>query len=114
MPERGIIPGGRPGDPVIYGELLPALPDGPAPGAVNTTPVVTVVGAEEGLVVGPDDVLVMTFAHHTQEWELKELRRLLLEAGLRQDQFVLVSAGWGVGMAKVRRERPAIEHTEAE
>ncbi len=109
MPERGYLAGGEP----ISGELLPAVPDGPAPGAVNTTPVVSVVGAEEGLVVGPDDVLVITFKSSQMDWELKELRRQLLEAGLRPDQFVLVSAGWGVGMAKVARERPAIE-TEAE
>jgi hypothetical protein len=105
MPERGYLAGG----PVVSGEVLPAVPGGPAPGAVNTTPVVTVVGAEAGLVVGPDDVLVMTFKATQQKWELMELRRLLLEAGLREDQFVLVSAGWGVGMAKVARERPAIE-----
>lgn len=105
MPERGYLAGG----PVVSGEVLPAVPDGPAPGAVNASGMVTVVGAEVGLVVGPDDVLVMTFQHHTADWELKELRRLLLEAGLRPDQFVLVSAGWGVDMASVRRERPAIE-----
>ena len=93
----------------VTGELLPAVPER----AVKTTPVVRVEGAEAGLVVGPDDVLVMTFKHHTPDSELKELRLQLLEAGLRPDQFVLVSAGWGVDMASVRRERPAI-NMEAE
>lgn len=79
---------------------------------VETTPVVTVVGADVGLVVGPDDVLVMTFTQHTADWELKDLRRQLLEAGLRPDQFVLVSAGWNVNMAKVARERLAIDPGE--
>lgn len=98
---------------VVTGDLLPAVPDGPAPGAMNTTPVVSVEGAVEGLTVGPEDVLILTFNQHTPDWELMRLREMLLEAGLRQDQFVLVSAGWNVGMAKVARERPAIE-TEAE
>lgn len=108
MPERGYLAGG----PVVSGEILPAVPDGPAPGAVvNTVPVVNVVGAEEGLVVGRDDVLVLSFPAHTPQWELMELRRLLLEAGLRQDQFVLIG-GFDTKMAKVPRERPAIDPGE--
>jgi len=104
MPERGYPAGGE----IISGDLLPAVPDGPAPGAVNTTPVVNVVGAEEGLVVGPDDVLVVTFSGYTPEWELIELRKAFLQAGLRDDQFVLIGAN-GTKLAKVRKERRAID-----
>ena len=97
MPERGYPAGG----PAITGDLLPAVPSGPAPGAMASTPVVRLEGVQEGLVVGPDEVaiIVLPATWGQEEWALR-IRSLLLDAGLKPGQFAII-AGDGIKLAKV-------------
>jgi hypothetical protein len=71
------------------------------PTLTGTTPTVEVTGAKEALVVGPDDVLVVTLQGatvETMEWTRDQLR----QAGLGPNQIILIN---GVEqLAKIRRE----------
>ena len=68
--------------------------------ATETTPIVEVQGAKEGLVVGPNDVLVMHFPFLSAR-DLEAVRDHFKTTGLRDDQFILINGT--LNMSKVER-----------
>jgi hypothetical protein len=96
---RGNQAGGQP----ITGDLLPALPDGPAPGAPAQLPTVEITGAKEALVVAPDEILVVLCSNQSVaelEWMVDQCRA----AGLGPRQVVFMNGDGIDRLAKIRRE----------
>lgn len=67
--------------------------------AVEQVVTVEVMGAKEGLVIGPQDVLVLSFPGYANVDELEIIRRSLMNAGMN-GRFVLI--GGQVNMAKMK------------
>lgn len=71
---------------------VPPTPPLPASGrGVAQRSTVDVTGATEALVVGPRDVLVISFPESTTMGELYEIRQRLLDSDLRPGQVLLVA-----------------------
>lgn len=73
------------------------------PTAVAQRSTVDVTGANEALVVGPDEVLVVTFPADTSLDDMYEIRSRLLDSNLRTGQIILIAGA--EMMAKVQRDR---------
>lgn len=63
----------------------------PEPQAVAQRSTVDVTGAREALVVGPNDVLIVSFPEHVTVDELYEIRSRMLDSDLRPGQVLLVA-----------------------
>jgi hypothetical protein len=66
--------------------------------AVEQVVTIEVTGAKEGLIVGPRDVLVLSFPGYTSVDELEIIRRSLMNAGM-DGRFILI--GGQVNMSKM-------------
>lgn len=83
-----------------------------APGAVvavtGVRPVdatVEVVGAREALVVGPDEVLVITFPDGVTREDLEHIRDRFLDSRLSPDRLILISGDAHMTKVKHRDSR---------
>lgn len=86
------------GQEVYSGAVIPArptsppLPPPPASGrGVVQRSTVDVTGATEALVVGPNDVLVISYPGDTEMDELYAIRQRLLDSDLRPGQMILIA-----------------------
>lgn len=92
----------------------PPLPPPPASGrGVAQRSTVDVTGATEALVVGPRDVLVISFPDETTMRELYEIRTRLLDSDLRPGQVLLVAGAEKIVRVETEespyvRPRPAV------
>lgn len=58
---------------------------------VEQHPTVDVTGATEALVVGPDDVLIVSFGDHVTVEEMEHIRDRMKDSGLRPGQILLIA-----------------------
>jgi hypothetical protein len=79
-------------------DRLTVPPPGPPPASGQPGRVV-VEGPAEALTVGPDEVLVVICHGTTDRYELQHLRSRMQDAGLRDDQILLLGAHFSMGKA---------------
>lgn len=97
------------GQQVYEGAVIPARPatapppPPPASGrGVAQRSTVDVTGATEALVVGPNDVLIISYPEDTDMDDLYRLRDRLLDSDLRPGQILLIAGA--AKMVKVERD----------
>lgn len=98
------------GQEMVPSAVIPppaAAPPPPPPvasGAVAQRSTVDVTGAVEALVVGPTDVLIVSFPEHMTMGELYEMRDRMRDSDLRDGQILLIAGA--DKMVKVQQDAP--------
>lgn len=102
------------GQEVYSGAVIPARPTSPPPPppvASGAMPrdmakrsTVDVTGAREALVVGPHDVLIISYPGHTTMEDLYAMRERLRDSDLRDGQILLIAGAEKI--VKVEGDEP--------